>query len=87
MFSSIKNPELINVLPLQPGVCLNIATHALLTASKFFLVQFPGLFFFFFFFFLSLFFFFVCVFLGGGEGGRSFFLCFLRLFSNPVATF
>ena len=76
MFFSIKNPELINVLSLKPGVCLNIATHALLTASKFFLVPFlpsPS-----FFFFGGG---------GGGGGGVSFFLCFPRLFSNLVATF
>ena len=30
---SVENPELANVLPLNPGICQNIATHASPTAN------------------------------------------------------
>ena len=33
---SVENPELMNVLPLKPGVGQNIAMYALLTARNFF---------------------------------------------------
>ena len=33
----VENPELTDVLPLKPGVCQNIATHASPTARNFFL--------------------------------------------------
>ena len=35
---SVENPELINVLPLKPGICQNIAMDASLTAENFCLV-------------------------------------------------
>ena len=36
--SSVENPEMTDVLPLNPGVGQNIATHASLIARNFFLV-------------------------------------------------
>ena len=33
---SVENPQLMNVLPLKPGVSQNIAMYALLTARNFF---------------------------------------------------
>ena len=35
----VENPELTDVLPLKPGVCQNIATHASPTARNFFRVR------------------------------------------------
>ena len=42
---SVENPELANVLHLNPGICRNIATHASPTAKNSFFVlnfTFPG---------------------------------------------
>ena len=42
---SVENPELANVLHLNPRICQNIATHASPTAKKIFFVlisTFPG---------------------------------------------